>query len=88
MNLHESSSEDDSDFGHTVPGFRSGEGSRSILPYLKNSLKVNPNHGQPGVSGLSQDTAAKPFSPPPKPPQDTAVVRPDAVLMPRSRKPN
>ena len=36
---------DDSDFGPTVPGHRSGEGSGSILPYLANSLKVNPNAG-------------------------------------------
>jgi hypothetical protein len=37
--------EHDSDFGPTVPGRRSGEGSSSILPYLANSLKVNPNAG-------------------------------------------
>jgi hypothetical protein len=35
----------DSDFGPTVPGHRSGEGSSSILPYLANTLKVNPNTG-------------------------------------------
>ena len=34
-----------SDFGPTVPGQRSGEGSGSILPYLANSLQVNPNAG-------------------------------------------
>jgi hypothetical protein len=37
--------DEDSDFGPTVPGQRSGEGSGSILPYLANSLKVNPNAG-------------------------------------------
>jgi hypothetical protein len=45
MNRYSSHTDDDSDFGHTVPGQRSGEGSGSILPYLANSLKVNPNIG-------------------------------------------
>lgn len=36
---------DESDFGHTMPGQRSGEGCSSILPYLANSLRVNPNAG-------------------------------------------
>jgi hypothetical protein len=44
MNTY-STRDDDSDFGPTVPGQRSGEGSGSILPYLANSLKVNPNAG-------------------------------------------
>jgi hypothetical protein len=39
------SAHDQSDFGPTEPGHRSGEGSGSILPYLANSLKVNPNAG-------------------------------------------
>lgn len=43
MDTHPTQEHDDSDFGHTVPGHRSGEGSGSILPYLANSLRVNPN---------------------------------------------
>lgn len=45
MNTHSTGAADPSDFGPTVPGHRSGEGSGSILPYLENSLKVNPNLG-------------------------------------------
>jgi hypothetical protein len=45
MNRYSTHTDDDSDFGPTVPGQRSGEGSGSILPYLANSLKVNPNIG-------------------------------------------
>jgi hypothetical protein len=45
MNTHSTPGDGDSDFGPTVPGQRSGEGSGSILPYLANSLKVNPNAG-------------------------------------------
>jgi hypothetical protein len=43
MNTRFSHADNDSDFGPTVPGHRSGEGSGSILPYLAKSLKVNPN---------------------------------------------
>ena len=45
MTTHLIRAGEDSDFGPTVPGHRSGEGSGSILPYLANSLKVNPNAG-------------------------------------------
>jgi hypothetical protein len=45
MNTNVTPADKDSDFGPTVPGQRSGEGSGSILPYLANSLKVNPNAG-------------------------------------------
>jgi hypothetical protein len=45
MSTYSTHADDDSDFGPTVPGHRSGEGSGSILPYLANSLKVNPNAG-------------------------------------------
>jgi hypothetical protein len=45
MNTNVTPADNDSDFGPTVPGQRSGEGSGSILPYLANSLKVNPNAG-------------------------------------------
>jgi hypothetical protein len=50
MNTHSTPAEDDSDFGPTVPGQRSGEGSGSILPYLANSLNVNPNAGALSLS--------------------------------------
>ena len=45
MTTYPTHTDEDSDFGPTVPGHRSGEGSGSILPYLANSLKVNPNAG-------------------------------------------
>jgi hypothetical protein len=45
MNTSSTDPDDQSDFGPTVPGQRSGEGSGSILPYLANSLQVNPNAG-------------------------------------------
>ena len=45
MHTHSTHADGDSDFGPTVPGHRSGEGSGSILPYLANSLQVNPNAG-------------------------------------------
>jgi hypothetical protein len=50
MNTYSTHGDDDSDFGPTVPGQRSGEGSGSILPYLANSLKVNPNVGAPPIA--------------------------------------
>ena len=45
MNKYLTPADNDSDFGPTVPGQRSGEGSGSILPYLAKSLKVNANAG-------------------------------------------
>jgi hypothetical protein len=45
MNTSSTDPDNSSDFGPTVPGQRSGEGSGSILPYLANSLQVNPNAG-------------------------------------------
>jgi hypothetical protein len=70
--------EDDSDFGPTVPGQRSGEGSGSILPYLANSLNVNPNLG-----ALSLARGARAVSPHKK--KNPTRVDPAAPLAPVKR---
>jgi hypothetical protein len=74
---------DDSDFGPTVPGQRSGEGSGSILPYLANSLKVNPNAGAlslarelRGASQRKRKNQAQPEPIEPSPPSKVVKPRP------------
>ena len=75
MNTYVHHVHDDSDFGPTVPGHRSGEGSGSILPYLANSLRVNPNAGALSLAGELRIAAERRKK---KPAPDIAVDTPAA----------
>jgi len=75
MNKFLTPADNDSDFGPTVPGQRWGEGSSSILPYLANSLKGNPNLSSLALarqvraaSKAQNKSPAKPEAAPPEPP--------------------
>jgi len=59
MNTYSNDPDDQSDFGPTVPGHRSGEGSGSILPYLANSFQVNPNAGALSLAKEIRATAER-----------------------------
>jgi hypothetical protein len=75
-----------SDFGPTVPGQRSGEGSGSILPYLANSLQVNPNAG--ALSLAREMRAAAQRKKNPTAPGTDAKAAPISPLRPKpSHKP-
>jgi hypothetical protein len=68
MKTHFTHADNDSDFGPTVPGQRWGEGSGSILPYLANSLKVNPNAGALPLARQSRAGSKGPKKGPAQPP--------------------
>jgi hypothetical protein len=79
MTTYSTHTDEDSDFGPTVPGHRSGEGSGSILPYLANSLKVNPNAG---ALSLARELRAASESKQKKRPQTDSNSDPAAPLPP------